>query len=97
MTPPDPPQPEPIRIIDLLDMARYQKWGEINAILPFLSVERLRRLADFLKARIGRETYKINGYYQWQRAMVDLLERVNSLIAAREARDDWSTLENTMI
>ena len=90
-------RPERVRIIDLLDMARRQKWAEINRIIVFLNTERLRRISDLLAARIEAETYRINGYHQWQRAMVDLLQRLNHLIASREARDDWQTFENTVI
>ena len=86
MTAPEPTGPTPIRIIDLLDMARRQQWGEINGIITFFDTERLRRLAAFLGSRVDGGMYKINGYYEWERAMVDLLARLNSLIAARVSR-----------
>ncbi|MGH3821838.1 MAG: hypothetical protein ACRDRA_03195 [Pseudonocardiaceae bacterium] len=91
------PEPEPVRIIDLLELARRQEWGQINGIITFFDTERLHRLAAFLTKRVEGDAYDVNGYYPWQRAMVDLLQRLNSLIAAREARDDWQTLENTVI
>lgn len=97
MTEPEPIQPEPIRIIDLLELARRQEWGEINGIITLFDTARLRRLAAFLALRVEAEAYKINGYHPWRRAMVDLLLRINSLIATRESRDDWQTLESAVI
>jgi hypothetical protein len=89
--------PDPIRIIDLLELARRQEWVEINGIITFFDTARLRRLADFLAVRAKGETYRVNGYYLWERAIIDLLQRVNNLIAARDSRDDWQYLERAEI
>lgn len=97
MTEPAPTQSEPVRILDLLELARRQQWGKINEIITFFDTERLRRLESFLAERVAAEAYHINGYHPWQRAMADLLQRIESLIAARETRDDWQILEDAVI
>lgn len=88
--------PEPIRIIYLLELARRQEWGEINRVITAIDTKRLRELADFLAARVDGDRYG-RGYHPWKRAMVDMLQRTRSLIAARDTRDDWPTLETAEI
>jgi len=90
-------QPQPVRIIDLLDLARCQQWQQVGAIMGSVDHARLCRLKVFLVERVDSGIYVTMGYYEWHRAMVDLLEYLKQLIGRRDATADWPTLITAVI